>query len=581
MKHLLLPIVLAVASVAVHAESASSPVASPAGTAASARVVVQFKADATVIRARALAANATASTVAQVLGERASTLGGRVGVALRAGPAITARTQVVTAEGISSAELSAKLAADSAVEYAEPDQRARAMAVPNDTYYHSGPPVVGPAAGQWYLRAPDSLVTSGINAPAAWDISQGGAAGAGVIVAVLDTGVRSDHPDLAGKVLPGYDMVSNPRFAGDGDGLDSDAQDPGDYVTEAEAATAEFRDADCRVAVPSSWHGTQVAGIVGASTNNGVGVAGVGWNVRILPVRVLGKCGGDMSDIAMGIRWAAGLEVPGVPVNPNPARVINLSLGFQGACPSGSAYQAAISEAVSQKGVAVVVAAGNANGLAVSSPGNCKDVITVGAVRHMGTKVGFANVGPQVTVSAPGGNCVNLADGTPCLYPIMSTFNEGTTTPVLGSASYTDGLEHWALGTSFAAPIVSGTVGLMLAVQPALSPAQVTALLKQSARAFPTNVPSDDGSVIQQCQAPSSVRQIQCYCTTSTCGAGMLDAGAAVALAAAAPPDDGDGGDDGDDDDDGGGGGGGGALAPAWLILMALAAGALRRRPAR
>ncbi len=161
----------------------------------------------------------------------------------------------------------------------------------------------------------------------------------------------------------------------------------------------------------SSWHGTQTAGLIGALTNNGVGMASVGRTVRILPVRVLGKCGGFDADIIAGMRWAAGLSVPGVPANPNPARVINMSLGGAGVCTQ--AYVDAVNE-INAAGVTIIASAGNSTGHAVSSPANCPGVIAVAGLRHVGTKVGFSDLGPQISISAPGGNCVNLTATPVC-----------------------------------------------------------------------------------------------------------------------------------------------------------------------
>lgn len=525
MKTLLLPLVLALGAITAHAERAPRPpTLTEAATAAEARVIVKFKADASTLRARAL--SSTAGGTAGLLGARASALGSRLGVALKTGHGVSERAQVVTAQGLTSAELAARLAADSEVEYAEPDRRMTRLATtPNDLLFQSAAGPEGPAAGQWFLRAPAGEATAAINAVGAWDLSKGGAAGSGVIVAVLDTGVRGEHPDLAGKLVAGYDMVSDVAIANDGNGRDDDATDPGDWVTAAEAATSTFN--DCDVA-DSSWHGTQVAGIVGALTNNGAGVAGTGWNARVQPVRVLGKCYGNTSDIAAGIRWAAGLAVQGLPANLTPARVINLSLGGTGSC--GTTYQQAINDAVAA-GAVVVVAAGNSAGQAVGTPGNCANVITVGALRHVGTKVGYSDVGPQVTLSAPGGNCVNVDDSGPCLYPIVTTLNAGTQGPA--ASIYSNGTTLPSVGTSFSSPQVAATVAMMLDLAPSLNAGQVRRMLQASARAFPTSgVAPDETGPITQCRAPSTgVQQLQCYCTTTTCGAGMLDAAAAVALA--------------------------------------------------
>ena len=186
----------------------------------------------------------------------------------------------------------------------------------------------------------------------------------------------------------------------------------------------------------------------------------------------------------------------------------------------------------------MVVAAGNDEGLAVDVPGNCQpdpsdsdqtpSVVTVAAVRHVGDKVGFSDIGPEVTLSAPGGNCVNTDANSACLYPILTTANTGTTGPVTGGATYTTSFGDPSLGTSFATPMVAGTVALMMSVAPNLSNAQIIGLLKSTARPFPT-AGGTAGTPI--CTAPTKTTQDECYCTTSTCGAGMLDAGAAVTAA--------------------------------------------------
>jgi serine protease len=204
-------------------------------------------------------------------------------------------------------QIAAKIAALPDVEYAEPDSimlpdgkvADMPMAAPSDPMY----------GNQWHYAAP-SAGNYGINAPGAWDISTGAT---GIYVAVLDTGIRN-HADLAGRWQGGYDMISDIWTANDSTGRDSDPTDPGDWV----ASNACYSGSPSR---NSSWHGTHVSGTIGAATNNGIGVAGINWVSKIIPVRVLGRCGGYTSDIADGIRWAAGLSVPGVPNNPYPAKV--------------------------------------------------------------------------------------------------------------------------------------------------------------------------------------------------------------------------------------------------------------------
>jgi len=252
--------------------------------------------------------------------------------------------------------------------------------------------------------------------------------------------------------------------------------------------------------------------------------------VLLMPVRVLGKCGGRDSDIIAGMRWAAGLSVPGVPPNPNPARVINMSLGGTGSC--SSAYADAVRE-ITAAGVVIVVAAGNTAGHALTTPANCAGVIAVGGLRHVGTKVGFSDLGVNVAISAPGGNCVNITAGLPCLYPILTTADTGTTVPV--SSTYTDSFKR-SVGTSFSAPLVAGTAALLVSARSNLTPAQVLQVLQASSRPFPTTGGDNgDGTIVPPCNVPqfdaagNPIDQLQCYCTTYTCGAGMLDAGAALA----------------------------------------------------
>ncbi|QAZ39808.1 hypothetical protein C1M51_10490 [Methylibium sp. Pch-M] len=496
----------------------------------SARVIVKYRDDAVrgAGSGRVGIAHAEQGATVQRLAARMDAVAQRRGLALRAHRAISERSQVVLARGIDSETLARRLRADPDVEFAVVDRRVRPLAVPNDPLHTLGG-ADGPAVGQWYLRTPAAPALSAIDATRAWDITQGSAS---VIVAVLDTGVRFDHPDLAGKLLAGYDFVSTLPESNDGNGRDSNASDPGDWITQQEDNSVGGDFYHCTSpdslgnysGAPSSWHGTQVAGIVGALTNNGVGMAGTGWNTRILPVRVLGKCGGYVSDVVIGMRWAAGLTVPNVAANPNPARILNLSLGTEGDC---GEYQDAVDDVVAA-GALVVAAAGNTNGHAVGAPGNCSGVIAVGGLRHSGTKVGFSDLGSAVSISAPAGNCVN--DFGPCLYPLLTTTNSGLQGPA--SSAYTDGTNDITVGTSFSAPLVSGVAALMLAVQPTLTPDEIRGLIQGGSRRFPsTSAPA--------CTAPrfdgngDPIDQIECDCTTTTCGAGMLDARAAVRSAAA------------------------------------------------
>ncbi len=405
----------------------------------------------------------------------------------------------------------ARLRADRDVEYAETDQRRYPLAVPDDTLF---------GAGQWYLQSEQPAALDAVDA---WEVTSGST---GLVIADLDTGVRFDHPDLrngaANRLLPGYDMIGadsqgNFLTANDGDGRDADASDPGDWVSSADTKNSLF--SNCTVG-NSSWHGTRTAGILGAITNNAAGIAGTTWSGWILPVRVLGKCGGYDSDILAGMAWAAGMHVEGVPDNPYPAQILNMSLGAVGDCPQD--YQQLLTE-LAAAGVLVVVSAGNEGG-PVDAPANCAGVVGVAGLRHIGTKVGFSSLGPEIALSAPAGNCGNTGAGEPCLYSITTTTNTGTTVP--STNTYTDQIS-FNIGTSFSAPLVAATAGLMLAVNGNLTPAQLLRRLQRGATHFPL---SSDPSV-PMCHVPASATDLQtseCNCTTATCGAGMANANGAV-----------------------------------------------------
>jgi serine protease len=388
--------------------------------------------------------------------------------------------------------------------YADLDQRRFPLASPDDPLF----------AGQWYMQDTQPAAVAAVDA---WTLTTGSN---GVVIAALDTGVRFDHPDLrsgsANRLLPGYDMISSVQTGNTGEGRNADASDPGDWVTKADTKTALF--ANCTVA-NSSWHGTRVAGILGAITNNSTGIAGMTWSGWVLPVRVLGKCGGYDSDIIAAMAWAAGFPVAGVPNNPYPARIINMSLGAAGPCPQS--YQDVIDQ-LTGAGVLLVVSAGNEGG-PVDAPANCAGVAAVAGLRQIGTKVGFSSLGPEIALSAPAGNCVNTAAGAPCLFSIETTTNSGTTGPATNI--YTDEYD-FNVGTSFSAPIVAGIAGLMLAVNGNLSASQLIERLQLGAAA-----PFPAPAALPVCHVPASQQDLQtneCACTTEVCGAGMANANGAV-----------------------------------------------------
>jgi serine protease len=333
----------------------------------------------------------------------------------------------------------------------------------------------------------------------AWTWTTGGPS---VPVAVLDTGVTA-HPELSGMWLSGIDMVSEPTMANDGSGRDSDPTDPGDWVSASERAQDELSTCEEH---DSSWHGTVVGGILAARTDNSEGVAAVGWNARIVPVRVAGKCGAEVADIIDGMRWAAGLWVNDdhggwLPLNPNPVRLINLSFG--GNKPCSAAYQSAIDE-LRAHGVLLVAAAGNGQGV-VTRPANCRGVVAVAALNRDGFKARYSNFGTEVTLATVGGDSARapLGDGG-----LLSIFNAGSNGP--GENIYAR-----SFGTSFATPVVAGTAALMLSINPGLTVDQLITGLQKSAR------PHVRSPWLASCSMDNSAT---CLCTTDTCGAGMLDA---------------------------------------------------------
>ena len=424
---------------------------------------------------------------------RAKALAASAGGALRHVRSMGDRLEVMgLPAAVSNAEarrIAAQIAADPNVEYAEPDYKMFPAATPNDPGFSLGIPFLGgQLVNQWYLSDP----LSGINAPAAWDIVRGSNK---TTIAIVDTGILN-HIDLRNptdRLLPGYDFIgpdADGSFdtANDSNGRDSDSTDPGNWITAAESGRGNF--AGCPSAVASDWHGTHVAGIIAANTNNGQRVAGIDWFAKILPIRALGKCGGYASDIIDGMRWAVGMAVSGVPPNNNRADIINLSLGIPAdssppAC--SQSLQDAINDVV-ERGATVVVAAGNSNPPKDSvnvMPANCAGVISVGASLKTGQFASqYSNFGPLVTVSAPGGLITDLAtdngqDG------ILSLNDRGLTGPANDDAVAS------LFGTSFSTAIVSGVASLLLDVNPNLTPAQIKAILQSTSRR--RSSPNDKG----------------------------------------------------------------------------------------
>ncbi len=360
------------------------------------------------------------------------------------------------------------------VEYAELNRMrfAQSAPVPNDTNY----------ALQWHY--------TNMNLPAAWEITTGLAS---TVVAVVDDGMLYNaaspdaatndadpltHPDFAGKVIGGYDFISTAAAAEDGDGRDSNPYDN-----------------------RRGLHGTHVAGTIAAATNNGTFGAGVNWNAKLINIRVLGKGGGSEVDINDGVRWAAGLAVADLPNNPNPAKVINMSLGGDGAC---SQTEQAVFNEVMALGVIVVVAAGNENENVdkPKSPASCQNVITVGATGPTNRRAPYSNFGTRVDVMAPGGDgglSINVA-GKNYQGSIFSTYmNPGKTEFNLGAID----------GTSMATPHIAGVVSLMVALKPALSMTEALNLLKGSASKLSAEACSNTNTVIVG---------------DTGCGAGLVDA---------------------------------------------------------
>jgi serine protease len=293
--------------------------------------------------------------------------------------------------------------------------------------------------------------------------------------------------------------VRRVALARDGDARDRNPKDEGDWVT---AEMLKNREAckDDKVQ-DSSWHGSHVAGTIAAATNNGIGVSGIDWYARLLPVRIMGACGSTGDDEYDGIYWAVGgKNVPGTEPNRYPAHVLNMSIGGESEC--ADAEQAAIDYALAKNAVVVVAAGNDSKNAASSSPANCKGVITVAALDKNGDLAWYSNYGSVVAIAAPGGDTSNVkADG------ILSTVNGSDRRPDPDRMAYEN-----QQGTSMATPVVSGVISLMLAAdsERKLTPQSIKSILQQTARPFPAGT---------KC-ASKKYKDL--------CGAGIVDAREAV-----------------------------------------------------
>lgn len=302
---------------------------------------------------------------------------------------------------------------------------------PNDTHFEK----------QWHYTL--------VNLPNAWEQTTGSA---DVVVAVIDTGVLLDHPDLQGKLVAGYDFISDATSANDGDGMDADPDDPGDSLEKN-----------------SSFHGTHVAGTIAALSDNGSGVAGAGWQTRVMPLRVLGVDGGTSSDLIQAIRYAAGLSNTSGNLPEQAADIINLSLG-------GGSYSASEQAAISaaqDAGLIIVAAAGNSGDAASHYPAGYYGVVGVSAVDAEAQQAPYSSYGPNVDVAAPGGNTGADMDGDGYPDGVLSTCGEEGA----GSGNSINMVYCFQQGTSMATPHVSAVAALMKAVEAEMTPAEFDARL--------------------------------------------------------------------------------------------------------
>ncbi|MDO9236272.1 MAG: S8 family serine peptidase [Aquabacterium sp.] len=392
----------------------------------------------------------------------------------------------------------------------------RTVGIPSDPSY----------VDQTWLRARGVSTLGVADFPAAWALMAGRTL-TPVVTAVLDTGVLYS-PDLDGRLLPGYDFVSEVDVSRDDNGLDADPSDPGNWLTSGEKAAQPEYYADCQVS-NSTWHGLAITSMLAAEYNNlekGAGMLAPLPGQVVLPVRVASACGANVSDLLEGMLWAGGVDYQGSPArNPNPARVINISFGGDGSCADTTAGSTSwlytqVVATLKNKGVLVVASAGNGDsdtglGLALPTrPASCQGVLAVTALNQQGFKAIYANLVDGTRQSAQHWSLA-VAGGDAGDDRIVTESNAGITGPA--------GFEMKALaGTSFSSPTAAGVAALMMSIDPSLTVDDVLSLITSNVAAFPSN------GGYSACTASNLGN---CNCTNTTCGSGVLDAGLAVQAA--------------------------------------------------
>lgn len=364
--------------------------------------------------------------------------------------------------------LAAELEKDPRVAAVELDVRVRPAASP------ASEPL---AAKQWALQ-PVASHRGSANLNALWHVTLG----KGAVIAVLDSGILP-HPELQGQIAGEHDFISDASLGGDGNGRDRNGTDEGDFCIEGEHFS------------PSSWHGTLVSGLA-VGRWDGAGMGGVLPQAKVLNARVLGRCGGWLTDVADAVRWAAGAPIPHVPAHHLNVQVLNLSLGSEPGVPCPSYMQSAVS-AARERGALVVVAAGNEAAPILGSPANCSGVLAVAAHTNSADLTDYTNDDPRIAVSGPAGGACRFQALAACnSAPLVSAHNTGERTA--GTHGYA-----YAVGTSVAAPHVSAVLAALKLRLPGLSAEQARALLQNHSRPF-----GSDSA-----------------CANKACGYGMLDAG--------------------------------------------------------